>query len=769
MKVWGYCLCAFLYTLEVQALGSNEDWTGFYLGTKMGAALEQFDLTTSVQPSIFLNSAKAQVINSAGNQYLNSSGFLTGVEGGYNWTFKHVLFGLEADIQALSNSGQINSSALPYPDGSGHQFLVTAYANNNWLLTARPRLGLVTPYGLIYTSAGLGLTWLQSDFILSSSTQGFESERVNTVKAGYVVGGGIETSITEDLSLKAEYLFENYPVTQAYTMNQLVPLGQTMSNSVDLAGSLITVGLNYHFNRQFPLWLQARELWNPTQWETEIGARIFVSSGSDGAPQPLLNTSNLGDLLASRLIFSNLTGVSEEVYARFDHDSGLFVKGFLGAGTTSDGQLNDEDFPAAYVYSNTLSAVHGGLSYGVIDLGYSFLKNSAGKTGVLVGYGYNAQTLKAYNCQQLAGDAACGNPNELSQFLALSEADSFNSLRIGLASQYQITNQLILTPEVAYIPLVSFNGLDSHNARQLLGPESSNQGNGTMVETSLDYQLNATWSVGLGGRYWAWNMRSGGVLFDFLGNSEEDIAEPARFNTKRYGGFLQVNYRHRDLASLDLNHNAKDWSGVLIGGNLGGAWGNNSWLNPFGATEGADGFVNVAGFGDSISSSGPLGGGNLNINWQTDDWVYGVGGTVSASDIFGENTLFSGLGGINGQSKINYLGTVVGRLGHVLNDSLIYVNAGTAVVNTQYTLNANTSAVILGDESQTLSTWGWTIGAGLEYAFNDRWSSGVEYDYMVMPNQTIVFPTIQFINEQNMIVNQSVNLVKLSVNYKLGI
>ena len=250
---------------------------------------------------------------------------------------------------------------------------------------------------------------------------------------------------------------------------------------------------------------------------------------------------------------------------------------------------------------------------------------------------------------------------------------------------------------------------------------------------------------------------------------------------------------------VDLNHNARDWHGIFIGGNFGGAWGSNAWSDPFGATEGADGFVNVAGFGDKISSSGPMGGGNLNINWQTDDWVYGVSGTVSASDIRGENTLFSGLGGINGQSKINYLGTVEGRLGHVLNDSLIYVNAGTAVLNTQYTLNANTSAVILGDASQSLSTWGWSIGAGLEYAFNDRWSSSVEYDYIGMPKQTIAFPTIQLINEQNMTVtrlyekfpppnprgadrgdsavgffikssfNQSVNLVKVSVNYKLGL
>ena len=63
MKIWVYFVCALLYKLEVHAVRSNEDWIGFYLGTKIGAALEQFDLTTSVQPSIFLNSAKAQVIN----------------------------------------------------------------------------------------------------------------------------------------------------------------------------------------------------------------------------------------------------------------------------------------------------------------------------------------------------------------------------------------------------------------------------------------------------------------------------------------------------------------------------------------------------------------------------------------------------------------------------------------------------------------------------------------------------------------------------------
>jgi opacity protein-like surface antigen len=760
----GICFLATLFYMKaIQASTSTSDWTGFYSGVKAGAALEHFDTLTLAQTSPLLNSAQVQIINNAGQQSINPSGFLTGIEAGYNWKLQHFLLGLEADIQALSNSGTTNSGALPYPDGSGNQFVVSSYANNNWLFTLRPRLGLITPYGLLYGTGGLGLNWLQSDFILSSDVAGLESQQVNSVSSGYVVGGGLETSLSHDLSLKTEYLYEHYPTAQAYLMNQLLPLSNTMSNSVDLSGHLISVGLNYHFNQQLPVWFHASEFWNRTLWETEIGARLFISSGTVGAPQPLLNSSDIGDVLASRLSFSNLTGISEETYARIDHANGLFLKGFLGTGTITNGQLNDEDFPAEDAYSNTLSQIQGNVTYGVIDLGYSFLKSPTSKTGIFVGYDYNGQNLKAYNCRQLAGDVVCNNPNQLTNFLALSETDSFNSLRIGLSSQYQITHQLRLTPEVAYIPVVSFNGLDLHNARQLIGPESSNRGDGTMVEASLDYQLNPTWSVGLGGRYWAWTMHTGTILFDFIGDPEE-IIEPARFNTTRYGGFLQINYRQRDPSSVEFEYQPRSWQGLFIGGHVGGAWGQDAWSDPYGSTPGQPGYINVAGFGDHIASSGPLGGGNLNFNWQTDHWVYGISSSFSASDIQGENTLFSGLGGINGQAKINYLGTIGGRLGHTLNESLLYINAGTAVLNTQYVLNANTGALASGTANQTLNTWGWTIGAGLEYAINDIWSSGVEYDYLGMPEQTV-----DLIEAQKITVNQSVNLVKVFVNYKLGV
>lgn len=756
--IGAYCSLAEAYT---------GDWTGFYAGSKMGAALEQYAMNTVVSPNPFINAAQAQVINNAGYQSLNSNGFLTGIEGGYNWQRQNFLLGFEGDIQALSNSSIINSNALPYPDGSGNQFVVSSYASNNWLLTLRPRLGWVSPYGLLYATGGLGLTYLQSDFLLSSDLPGFESQQVSTAIAGYVVGGGIETSLTKQLSLKAEYLYENFGSTQAHLMNQAVPTGSSITNSVDLDGSLIMVGLNYHMQDRLPTWLHDTNLWRTSNWEANLGARVFISSGTVGAPQPLLNTSDIGDILASRLVFSQLTGISEEAYARFDHESGMFVKGYLGAGTIINGQLNDEDFPAENAYSNTFSNADGNLSYGVIDLGYSFLKTAAANTGLLIGYNYNAQTLKIYNCRQLAGDNVCAaNSAVLNDYLVLSENDSFNSLRLGLVSQYQITPKLSLSSEVAYLPVVSFTGLYRHNARQLLGPEQSNTGDGTMLEAVLGYQINDTWNIGVGGRYWAWNMHNGSLIFDFLGDPEV-FSEPARFNTTRYGGFLQINYHHPDSTMMSEYQEPMDWQGIFIGGNVGSAWGNSNWSDPFSWTEAEPGFINVAGFGDHITSSGPVGGGNVMINWQTKDWVYGLTGSISAADIRGDNTLFSGLGGINGQSKINYLGTLGGRVGRAFNRSLIYINGGASVLNTQFTLTGNTGALILGNETQTVTTWGGSIGAGLEYAFDENWASSVEYDYLDLPKTNVAFPNVQLINEQNISVNQSLNMVKLAVNCKI--
>lgn len=747
---------------------STYDWTDFYFGTKAGAVFSQINAHTSTQAGSMFTPEQATVVNNVGEQTLDTTGFLSGVEGGYNWQFNRLLLGLEADLQSLSTNAIKYSDAISYTSqNTAAQYVITSYAENNWLLTARPRLGLIVNNWVLYATGGLSLALLHSDFLFSDSLGSFESQKVSKVKPGYVVGAGVETSLTNTISLKTEYLFADFQHTSASKMDQSIPAGQTFLNGITFKSNSINLGLNYHVDGQLPHPLLTASSFDASHWKTKIGARLFFSSGLVGAPQPLLNTTSMDDILASRLIFSDLSATSEEVFARIDHSSGVFVKGYLGAGSVSHGQLNDEDFPAGGdVYSNTISNAHGNLSYATADIGYAFLRSASATAGAFIGYNYYALNTNTYNCTQLAGASNCAPATVLNDFLALSEDDTFNSLRLGVSSELNLTNHWTLTSEAAYLPVVRFRGLDMHNARTLIGPESSNQGNGTMLETLLNYQLNNAWSMGVGGRYWSWNMHKGTVLFDFLGASDS-ITEPARFNAERYGAFLQINYH--TLQSIELPHESTpvNWKGLFIGGTLGGAWSNSYWSDPFGPTIGDSGLINAASFGDQIRSSGPLAGLDLHVNWQTDRLVYGVGGSISGADIRGENTIFSGIGGINGQEKSNYLGTIVGRIGTTLDRSLLYLNAGGALLNTQYNLIGNTGILELGVGSQTLSTWGWTAGAGIEYALTDSWNTSVEYDYIGIPNHSLSFPSVDLVNEQSISEHRNTSVFKLGIQYKL--
>jgi opacity protein-like surface antigen len=756
-------LLAFLFFQPIlNCAATPYHWQGFYLGATAGSVFSHFNTHTSTQAGPLLDPLQANAVNHVGNQKINTSGFLGGIEGGYNWQQKQWLIGIETDFQSLSTDGETNSGAVLYPNQPGTQFVINSYGNNNWLLTARPRLGWITNNWLFYATGGLGLAFVQSDYIFSNNQEALESKKTSKITTGYVLGAGVETVFTKQVSLKAEYLFANFNTANAFNMNQHIPAGQVFSNSVKLQSTLFRVGVNYRFDDPLtatPTYIELIPgLFNATQWETETGIRLFYSSGTDGAPQPLLGNDYMP--LISRLTFSDLTAISEEVFARVDHTAGLFAKGYLGAGSVTHGQLNDEDFPVGTVYSNTLSSVSGNLSYATMDLGYSFLKIPAGKVGAFVGYNYYAENLNAYGCKQLTNASVC-TANKFSDLLGISEDDEFNSLRVGLTTQLNLTQQLTLTSEAAYLPIVGFKGTDIHNARQLIGPEQSSHGDGAMLETILNYQFSSAWNVGLGGRYWMWNMHSGSVIFDFLGQSET-FTQPAQFNAERYGVFLQLSY-HDNKSNIAERWAAPfNWQGVLVGGHLGGAWGESNWSDPFAATNG-----NIAGFGDQIRSTGALGGFDLNINWQKAQWVYGVSGSISTADIRGNNTLFSGIGGVNGKTITRYLGTIVGKTGIAFNRSLLYINGGRAVLNTEYRVNGNTAILSLGAENQTVNTWGWTGGIGIEHALTDHWSSGIEYDYIHLPSQHLQFPHVGLINNQRISASQNMNIFKVGVNYKI--
>jgi opacity protein-like surface antigen len=704
----------------------------------------QYDPRTATVDDGYLDAADAAAVTAAGAQSIKTNGFVTGIEGGYNFQAGRWLLGLEADLEAVHLIGQTNSGGVPYPGAAplgakppgGPAFTVFSSAQSDWLLTARPRLGFVGPNNwLFYATGGLAETRLHSDIFFTDNVFALEAGKVDATKLGYAVGGGIEAPLTNRLSIKADYLHVGFGNTAgASTANNLVPFfpAQVFTHSSDLKADTVRVGLNYHFDAAdapsghaslLPLKAPPLRAQLPSfeDWQAEVGARLWFSSGRENEG-PLFNAPPL--VLASNLNYTGMNAVSGETFARADHASGFFVKGNLGAGGFNQGHLNDEDFPAFNVYSNTLSSLSGHIGYATIDVGYNFLRTQNAKLGAFVGYNYYQQGINDYGCGQLAGELDECVPAVQPGLLSITEYDHFHSLRLGLSSQVMLADRLRLTADAAYLPWVNYQGLDSHNARQLLIPDADDAGNGMMLEAALDYDVTGNWTVGIGGRYWAWNMSNNGTSgFIDLTGATPNVSEPSGYATARYGMFIQSSYRWGApapatsatpmpttalVSAPGTTSGAMNWTGFYVGGHMGGGWSDDRWSDPFASTVGALGFINVAGFGDATRATGPLGGGQIGANWQTGSWVLGVQADASAADITGQNSCFTGLGGVLCGRTINALGTLTGRVGYAWDRSLAYVKGGGAWIDTTYSVFGNTNALTPGSGSTTLDNWGWT-------------------------------------------------------------
>ncbi len=170
-----------------------------------------------------------------------------------------------------------------------------------------------------------------------------------------------------------------------------------------------------------------------------------------------------------------------------------------------------------------------------------------------------------------------------------------------------------------------------------------------------------------------------------------------------------------------------DWSGVYVGGKLGGAFSNLNWtqdLNSFTALSGVAPNTPVE-FSPNGIAGGFLGGANL----QLGQWIFG--GEVSfsgtglsqsvRSPFFPATDTFS--------TTLDWLLTVEGRIGYSWDRVMVFGKGGLAATDATLKVTS-THPTHGGTASVTEFAKGWTIGGGIEYA---AWNSvilGIEYDYM---------------------------------------
>jgi len=178
-----------------------------------------------------------------------------------------------------------------------------------------------------------------------------------------------------------------------------------------------------------------------------------------------------------------------------------------------------------------------------------------------------------------------------------------------------------------------------------------------------------------------------------------------------------------------------NWTGFYVGINGGYGWGDSQW-------SGSAGTFN-------IDPKGWLAGITAGYNFQTGTWVWGIEGDWDWSDL--NKTAAAGLCG-SCEIKDTWLATVRGRLGYAgWNNWLPYITAGGAGAQVKVTTPG-------GDQNKT--QWGWTAGAGIEWAFLANWSAKLEYLYVDLGK----FDAIGLAPDES--VKFKANVVRLGVNYR---
>jgi outer membrane immunogenic protein len=207
-----------------------------------------------------------------------------------------------------------------------------------------------------------------------------------------------------------------------------------------------------------------------------------------------------------------------------------------------------------------------------------------------------------------------------------------------------------------------------------------------------------------------------------------------------------------------------DWSGFYVGANAGYAWGRT------GATDVGTGAIGygVQGTQWSADGNGFTGGGQAGARMQSQNWVLGVEGDVgyldrSAKTIHpnaccppGDPTFL--------QTGDGWFATLRGSAGVLLSPTvLVYGTGGVIYADTR-------SKVFRATDFRTPEAdgWGWTAGAGAEFAVDPRWSWKIEYLYYDLGTDRVFDPATLCGGPCNFDIKQTGHIVRVGVNYRFA-
>jgi outer membrane immunogenic protein len=159
---------------------------------------------------------------SVNNNPAKPSGFVGGVQAGYNFQTGPWVFGVEGDIQAA---------------GADDTFAPWKFSNP-WFGTLRGRAGYAFSNVLFYGTAGLAFGELRAQ------TFGWTESHTS---AGWTIGAGAEVGFAPNWSAKLEYLYMDLGSFSGGTYS-LAPLSAIgIRTDTDFRDHILRAGINYSF------------------------------------------------------------------------------------------------------------------------------------------------------------------------------------------------------------------------------------------------------------------------------------------------------------------------------------------------------------------------------------------------------------------------------------------------------------------------------------------------------------------------------------------
>jgi outer membrane immunogenic protein len=194
---------------------AGTNWSGWYVGISGGGDWGKFSQTN--------------VLTGVSFGYFSQNGGLVGGTAGYNWQIANVVLGLETDLSWTKLYGTQQC-------GPGLVFVCST--ETRAFGTFRGRAGVaVASNTLAFVTGGLAYGKIRATRDIGATTS-------EDWRAGWTVGGGIETMLMPQWSVKVEYLYASFPGT-ATTYTVLV--GPTPVAATERDVQIVRAGLNWHF------------------------------------------------------------------------------------------------------------------------------------------------------------------------------------------------------------------------------------------------------------------------------------------------------------------------------------------------------------------------------------------------------------------------------------------------------------------------------------------------------------------------------------------